>query len=50
MRYQKLGFGVHNVVQFENFKFSTLQDPQNPKLAPHGPDGATEREKGLESS
>ena len=38
------------VVQLGNFKFSTLQDPQNPKLAPHGPDGTPEREKGLESS
>ena len=41
---QKNCISQSKVVQFGNFKFSTLQDPQNPKLAPHGPDGATERE------
>ena len=47
---QKSCISRSKVVQFGNFKFSTLQDPQNPKLAPHGPDGAQERKKGLESS
>ena len=47
---QKNCISRSKVVQFGNFKFSTLQDPQNPKLAPHGPDGAPERKKGLESS
>ena len=47
---QKSCISRSKVVQFGNFKFSTLQDPQNPKLAPHGPDGAPERKKGLESS
>ena len=47
---QKNCISRSKMVQFGNFKFSTLQDPQNPKLAPHGPDGAPERKKGLESS
>ena len=35
------------LAQFGNFKFLTLQDPQNPKLAPQGPDGARKAKKGF---